>query len=536
MPAPSVKGYMPLCVTPRSLVCDEQGVGQWPMWKRFDSIKAIVDRYIETPYRNFLAMPVHDVDKLKAEELFYWYTPRDNTAYCRLSRMADDSEHYKAILSKTLKHYNDVIVSLKNSGKNEEASFLELSLKYAGQWDNNVYCGNDHVVATVWGMRPRENNNISGSTLVTELIPELEMYTVQFDLGMHGTSESPTSLKKRAGSKVTPKQVPQVKAKNGFVFSGWDKEPGGAEVNSDLVFMAQYREQPKTVAQSNTNADDKKDTGHSTAVGSSKDSETTTSDNVSTANNTHHVRFLGPDGATIKELDVDHGCQVQPGQVPQLPVVNGVVCPSWDKNPLSEVVNADCDFKAVAPRAAAKESHTVRFLAPDGAFLSQTSVVHGETLKAMQVPPLPVFEGKICPSWNVDPLAVVINADTDFRAQKMHDVVEVEKEQHKVRFIDKAGNELMSTLVPHGDHLKPDQIPPVPSVNGQSGGRWTPNPAKQVINSDTDFIINEKKSRLWSFSGSGGKGFWRWLLRILLAVLLIFLILYVFYLFNPCSK
>ena len=57
MPAPSVKGYMALCVTPRSKVCDEQGIGQWPMWKRFDSIKAIVDQYVDEPYRSFFAMP-----------------------------------------------------------------------------------------------------------------------------------------------------------------------------------------------------------------------------------------------------------------------------------------------------------------------------------------------------------------------------------------------------------------------------------------------------------------------------------------------
>lgn len=245
MATPSVKGYMPLCVTPRSKVCDEQGVGQWPMWKRFNSVQSIVDQYVDEKYRNFFAFPYYEIDKLKAEELFYWYTPRCDISFVRLNRTGDDHDYFKGVLDATVAHYQSVISNLKKSGKTEEANFLQLSLNFVGESEENIYCGDGFVVATVWGMRTRKVNNVEGSTIFTALEPEPPMHTVSYELGKYGSTNNPVVLNKRHGSRIYPNQVPSVKVKDGYEFTGWDNNPLGMEVTGDLLFTANYKELPK---------------------------------------------------------------------------------------------------------------------------------------------------------------------------------------------------------------------------------------------------------------------------------------------------
>lgn len=396
MSIPSVVGFMPLSVTPRSLVCDEQGVGEWPMWKRYNNVKAIIDQYVDEPYRDFLALPYYEVDKLKGEELFYWYTPRSNMAFLPLNRTGDDYEYYKGLLAQTLAHYQSVIDKLKGEGKAEEASFLQMSLKYAGDQENNVFCGDGRVVATVWGMRPRPGHELGDSMLISELFPPKEMHTVQYNIGAHGTTEGVTTLKKGHGTVIYSHQVPQVTASSGYEFTGWDRDPEGTKVDGDLVFTAQYREIPKPEKLTPPESDPPEELPQM-----------------------HHVRFLTPDGTLIKELEVEHGKKILPGYVPQLPVVNGVLCSAWDGNPLNDVIEADHDYKAIAPEVPEpeKELHTVRFLTPDKEVLSQFQVEHGTQLASNQVPALPVVDGETCPGWDKDPLKEKINADTDFVAK-----------------------------------------------------------------------------------------------------------------------
>lgn len=348
MAIPAVKGYMALCVTLRSQVCDEQGIGQWPMWKRFDSIKAIVDQYIEEPYRNFLARPELDVDKQKSEEYFYWYTPRTNVVFSRLNCSGDDHDYYKKLLDETLEKYHSTIKSLKADNKDEEANFLELSLKYAGESEENVFCGDGRVVATVWGMRPRPGIVLQDSIIEKELFPPAELFTIRFDLGGHGSTVYPTTIRKSLGTKIYAHQVPLVKAFEGFEFVGWDRDPIGKKVNSDLLFTAQYKELSKE-PQGN------------------KDPIIDTPD---TPLGLHHVRFLSPDGQVIKELDVIHGKQILPGFVPQLPVINGIQCTSWDGDPLNDTIISDRDYRAICPAIGNNEKKTGGCLFGDNGCLS----------------------------------------------------------------------------------------------------------------------------------------------------------------------
>lgn len=388
MSIPAVKGYMPLCVTPRSQVCDEQGVGQWPMWKRFDSVKAIINQYVDEPYREFLAMPYHEVDKMKAEELFYWYTPRREGKYVRLSQAGDDKAHYKQLLDETLAHYGSVVDRLKKEGIVDEASFLELSLKYAGDSEDSVYCGNNRVVATVWGMRPRQGFDMGASKLEADLFPPTELHTVRFELGNIGDTDNPTVLKKSHGTKIFPHQIPQVRANKGHEFIGWDKEPLDAEVIDDMSFVALYKQVPVKVTPLKPEEPPRM----------------------------HQVRFLKPDGELIKQIEVEHGTKILPGLVPQLPVVGDAICSAWDGDPLNDTINDNRDYTAIGPTTEEKPLHNVRFLTPDGMVISQFQVEHNTQLVHDQIPPLPDVDGVKCSSWDRDPLKEIISDDVDFTA------------------------------------------------------------------------------------------------------------------------
>ena len=223
---------MPLAVTPRSLVCDEQGVGQWPMWKRYDSLRTIIEQQIDEPYRDFLALPYHEIDKLKGEELFYWYTPRTDTSFLRLSKTDDEYSFYKEKLKETLALYRAAVQRLKDAGMTEEANFLQLALKYAGDIEDAVFCGDDKVVVTVWGMKPRKGYDIGDSTIEKELFPAPSLHTVTFVVGQYGNTPDATSLKKRRGSSIKESQIPHINVADGYVFDGWDKDPIGISVES----------------------------------------------------------------------------------------------------------------------------------------------------------------------------------------------------------------------------------------------------------------------------------------------------------------
>lgn len=517
MPAPAVIGYMPLCVTPRSRIRDEQGVGKFPIWKLYNRVKGIVNQYIDEPYRDFLSFPYHVVDQLKAEESFYWYTPSCDTIYVRMSCAGDDRDYYKGILKETLAHYQSVVDKLKSSNKTEDADLLQRSLKHAGESEDNVYCGDGRVVATVWGMCLRQEQNVGESILVSAVTPVPEMHTVRYELGELGSTDKPTVLRKSQGSKIRQDQVPSVSPKVGYECTGWDCNPVGAVVTEDLLFTAQYR----------------KISHGGSGIKEQKPSETA---------QRHHVRFLTPDNQIIKELHVEHGKQIQPGDVPQLPSIEGTLCLSWKGDPYNDKIDADQDYYAVRPQISKHSTHTVRFLTPDGKMISQSQVESNTTLSRSMIPPLPVVNGKICLQWDSNPMGTVINSDRDFVAVPPKVVGENEKEQplHTVRFLNIDGGELSRVQVPHGAHLQPNQIPQQPVVNGEKRGRWFPNPTKRVINRDTDFVIRDRRTRHWSWfrRNVNVTNHWggRWLLYVVLFLFFVFLVLYIMYLCNPCSK
>src|SRR5690606_2529721 len=54
-----------------------------------------------------------------------------------------------------IRHYNDVIASLKAQGKADESGYLEKSIKFVD--DQFVYCYEDKVILGIWGIQLRQN-------------------------------------------------------------------------------------------------------------------------------------------------------------------------------------------------------------------------------------------------------------------------------------------------------------------------------------------------------------------------------------------
>lgn len=517
---------MPLSVTPVLKVCDIQSTTDWPMWRIYNDVKNIINKNINVPYRDFLAMPVHEGDSLD-DGFFYWYTPISKVAFNRLSKMGDDYGHYKAILEKTLNHYNEVIKKLEKEGKADDAEYLRLSLKYAGEWEDYVFCGEDRVVATLWGMRPRPGVEFTEAVIEGEIRPNKGLHTVKFDLKGHGNTQGELVLRKMEGSRIHPDQVPSVTASEGYEFIGWQPDPSDAEVKSDSVYEAQYRELPKP-KEPPVVSDEKPPV-------SPVKTHPETPSSKDEAPVKHRVRFLTPDGKVIKELEVIHGEKILPGLIPQLPVFEGVLCTEWDGNPLRDVIDNDIDYTAILPKIFVPDSsierHRIRFLMPDGKLLVETEVLHGHRLSSEQIPQLPVINGVACSAWDTDPLGDTIYADKEFTA-----IAPPAKNMHTVRFLAPDGNEVRRTQVAHGERLTDSQIPPLPVINGKTCRKWAPNPTTKTIKKDTDFKARKRCSPCpWHCIWGPGSGFWHWLLRILIFLMIVFLILYIVYRCNPCS-
>lgn len=65
---------------------------------------------------------------------------------------------------------------------------------------------------------------------------------ILFDAGENGTISGKNSIIVSEGQRLNSTDIPKVKAKRGYKFTGWDKDPINCLVNKDTVFTAQYKE------------------------------------------------------------------------------------------------------------------------------------------------------------------------------------------------------------------------------------------------------------------------------------------------------
>ncbi|MDR1937444.1 MAG: S8 family serine peptidase [Tannerellaceae bacterium] len=227
-------GKKPLCSTELKYFKALQGIDGRTLFDRYPPFENILNSNIGAQYSHFLAQPVQEGNKIT----FHGARYSDNDTPEKLSELqGEERAKYEQIKIDTLAHYNQVIESLKKSGKTTEAEFLTDAIKYVD--DRFVYCYDDKVVLGIWGMQMRDN--------VREDITEIcinrfeKKLKVRFNAGENGTLNGISKLSKRKNEIITEEEVPQVVAKEGYEFTGWDKNPNAYNVAGDTEFTAQYR-------------------------------------------------------------------------------------------------------------------------------------------------------------------------------------------------------------------------------------------------------------------------------------------------------
>lgn len=230
----------------------------------------IIEKYIDEKYRNFLAYPVKESDKIE----FHGIKARIDDPQILAELQGNDAAKYQNLKTETLQHYQGKIDELKNAGKTTEAEFLTDAIKSVD--DRFVFCYDDIIVLGAWGMQMRENVRED----ITEIrkkaprkpkepkqqpIPEPEPpiidepqpkpeeppvnpFTVRFNAGENGTLNGTSEYSKFAGDTVHSNEIPEVQPKGGYEFVDWDKNPNDYRITDDTEFTAQYREIPQVVS------------------------------------------------------------------------------------------------------------------------------------------------------------------------------------------------------------------------------------------------------------------------------------------------
>ena len=78
-----------LCSSLRSVICDEQGIGKYPLWQRYDLLSNVIRKHIPNQYQGFLAHPERVVDM--GTENILWYGDRAQSSQpCALTELTGE--------------------------------------------------------------------------------------------------------------------------------------------------------------------------------------------------------------------------------------------------------------------------------------------------------------------------------------------------------------------------------------------------------------------------------------------------------------
>ena len=146
-----VIGKEQLCSSDLKYFKSLQGIGGRTLFDRYKHAESnIIDKYISTEYKDFLAYPVQSGSDITFHGIKYTEAPQFFS-----DLQGEDLERYAKIKDETLTHYNSAIDTLRNSGKTTESEYLANAIKYV---DNRfIYCYDGRVVLGVWGMQLRND-------------------------------------------------------------------------------------------------------------------------------------------------------------------------------------------------------------------------------------------------------------------------------------------------------------------------------------------------------------------------------------------
>ena len=235
---------------------DYQGIGNNPLYKHYEGVCSIVKKWIDPRYVHFLAAPHYSPD----EDTVNWYIDEWNETPERLSDLQEDEkEKYQRIKEDTLAHYKEALKLLSG----EELQVMAGAIRYID--DDFIFCCDGKVYAVAWGMTPDTRKHIGKGELVHEApmvirqkpVVETRAASVvpppvppvpptprnakcRFCAGDNGVLQGNPEVSKIVGSRLSPSDIPQVVAKKGYRFKGWNINPLGVLVGGDITFNALY--------------------------------------------------------------------------------------------------------------------------------------------------------------------------------------------------------------------------------------------------------------------------------------------------------
>lgn len=309
-----------LCHTEVGDFTDFQGIGSDPLYKRFESVKAVMRTSIDDRYKGFLAQPVFNAE----EDRIDWYADKWDECPRRFTELTGEAlDHYRQIKEETVRHYRNAVLKLQD----EDLQIMGGALKYIP--DETIFCYDDKVVLVAWGMRYDSNKHLDLGSLMYSVpkAPEPpKQYRVCFEAGGPGVLQGKTIWNLQEGETVTASMIPTVTASEGYSFTGWDSDPVGVTVNGDLLFTAQY----ERIA----------------VVETPPVKEPVKEEPLPEY---YEVRFLDGGYGVLEGRSVHNvvaGTSVVPAMVPKVKPKRRYKFVGWDRAPLGFVVNGNTTFTA----------------------------------------------------------------------------------------------------------------------------------------------------------------------------------------------
>lgn len=233
------KGKQRLCYTEVSDFTDFQGVGHDPLYKRFDSVQSVVKKFVVPEYQHFLATPQY----IEEEDQICWHINEWNDSPQKLVDLTGcERAKYESIKIDTIKAYRNAVQECNG----EDLMIMAGAIRYLP--DECIYCCDDKVFVVAWGMTPDAHLH----KVVGSVIHEFDMvkkYKITFDTNTNGVliDKLDKSMTRPEGFILSIRDLPKVSANDGWQFDGWVPSPIGLVVDSDLNFVAKYKEIVKPI-------------------------------------------------------------------------------------------------------------------------------------------------------------------------------------------------------------------------------------------------------------------------------------------------
>lgn len=236
-----------------------QGVNGQTLFDKYNSLKNIVDKNIDSQFQDFISLP--NISDSKIE----FYGPKNNDPLQTLAQLEGDAlNNYNEIKDQTVAHYQFILEKLKTGGKADEARFIEGAIKFID--DKFIYCYDNKVVLAVWGMTMRTNVKEDLTEIVfgiprkinnptpppetpdddnEEIVPL--QHRVSFTVGDKGSTNQAEAFYRDHNHTIQNSEIPAVTPKDGYKFLRWDSDPLNHNVDSDVEFKAVYEQIPPPI-------------------------------------------------------------------------------------------------------------------------------------------------------------------------------------------------------------------------------------------------------------------------------------------------